>query len=1536
MRKILSLFGIAVLVATSVFSVLPSQPVQADGTTYTISGNAGVGGVILNYTNGTAMTVTADSSGNYSITVPAGWSGTVTPSLAGYMFYPDHETYSNVQWNQHNGYTAYIPHTISGNVGMAGVTIFYETYGNLDSTTISDVNGNYSVVVPSNWSIGVTPSKTGYFFNPQSRSYNGVPSDLTGQNFTPIVAYEITGNAGVAYAEIDDTTRTDISPIMVAQADQYGNYFYWVPNGWSGTLTPNRYRYFFTPSSRTYSKVQEFQTDQDYSAAHSITISGNTGMVGVKLSYFDGIAKSVTSDSKGNYSFPVLSGWSGTIYPSKDYFVFNPSNYSYNNLTTNQTNQNFSEAQIAFCISGSIGVGDVKLVYQDGYQKTVFTDNKGNYSFWVPVGWSGGVSPSKIGYSFSPLNRNYLNVTSNQSFQNFNAITKSYVISGNAGIAGVVLNYTDGTPKSTTTDINGNYAIQVSANWSGMITPSKPNMNFIPANRNYANVQANQNKQNYSFTPARFISGNIGVAGVNLSYYDGTSKTVLTDNNGYYKLSISAGWSGTVTPSKANYSFSPVNRRYSKTQSDQTKQNYTAVAVLYTISGNTGVAGITLNYFDGESKTTISDNKGNYAFTIQPGWTGTVTPEFSDHVFVPENRTYNNVQSDQNGQNYTTSPFTYTISGNVGVAGVLLNYDNGSSMTSFSDGNGNFAITIPAGWSGTIIPSLAGYTFSPSNLSYTNVFVNETGQDFTATAHNFTISGNVGISGATVSYTGIGLPSGITFTDSNGNYSIVVPNSAQQISVNPSMTGYTFSPTKRTYSSITNNQGGQDFSPNIVMLTVSGRVVVAGATISYFDGSLKSVTSDSSGNFSLQVPYNWSGTLTPSLTGYRFDPSAYIITNIHNDQSNIFFSPTAIKYITGNTGLPGVTLSYTDTYTRNAVSDGNGNYTLSVSVGWSGSITPTLTGYTFSPNLINYNNVQSDQSNQNYTPIPITYTISGNTGIDGVTLGYSDGSNKTVVSDENGNYSLTVSYNWSGTVTPSSENYRFVPASRNYSGVLADQPNQDYDAKSFHTISGNAGVAGVTLSYTDGTVLTTTTDESGNYALKVPDGWSGTLTPSLAGYTFSPANYNYTNVTIDQTDQNFVSTPITYTISGTTSIAGVTISYIDGPPKSVISDNNAQYSFVVPYHWSGIVTATYPGQTFTPAKFTLLSVQMNYIYVSFYAHANIVFSGNAGIPGVTITCYDVYDGLTQKVTTDESGGYSCQVFTGWPGDISAKKDGYTFSPTGYDYSNKVIWTDLTDLNFTPTAITYAISGNAGVANAILNYNDGTQKSVIADSNGDYSITIPYNWSGDITPSLSGYTFSPEHLTYTQTQSDQTSQNYYAASNITYSGNVGVAGATITYNGGTPKTTISDNQGNYSFTVTSGWSGTVTPSLIGYKFMPDSRKYDKTYSDQADQNFSALPSTIAISGNAGVGGAILTYSLNGTQTITADKQGNYSFVVPYGWSGTLTPSIECLTATSTVKKAKNPLATCHFSPIQKIFSNVQSDQPNQNFIFDITQ
>jgi len=85
----------------------------------------------------------------------------------------------------------------------------------------------------------------------------------------------------------------------------------------------------------------------------------------------------------------------------------------------------------------------------------------------------------------------------------------------------------------------------------------------------------------------------------------------------------------------------------------------------------------------------------------------------------------------------------YSISGNAGTAGVTLSYAGGSPVTDASDGS--YAITVPSGWSGSVTPTKTGYTFAPVSRSYTNVLAGAAGENYAATAINYTATlGSVG------------------------------------------------------------------------------------------------------------------------------------------------------------------------------------------------------------------------------------------------------------------------------------------------------------------------------------------------------------------------------------------------------------------------------------------------------------------------------------------------------------------------------------------------------------------------------------------------------------------------------------------------------------------------------------------------------------------------------------------------------------------------------------------------------------------------
>ena len=159
--------------------------------------------------------------------------------------------------------------------------------------------------------------------------------------------------------------------------------------------------------------------------------------------------------------------------------------------------------------------------------------------------------------------------------------------------------------------------------------------------------------------------------------------------------------------------------------------------------------------------------------------------------------------------------------------------------------------------------------------------------------------------------------------------------------------------------------------------------------------------------------------------------------------------PVISGYIrtSSGTGISGAALSFSNNG-GSVTTNGSGYYSNTVPYGWSGTVTPSLNGYSFSPSSNSYENVTADQSNENFTGTPISPVISGyirttnEIGISGATVSFSNiGS---VTTDRSGHYSNTVPYGWSGTVTPSLNEYYFSPSSNSYKNVRANQSNKDF------------------------------------------------------------------------------------------------------------------------------------------------------------------------------------------------------------------------------------------------------------------------------------------------------------------------------------------------------------------------------------------------------------------------------------------------------------------------------------------------------------
>ncbi len=366
----------------------------------------------------------------------------------------------------------------------------------------------------------------------------------------------------------------------------------------------------FPPQSTNISR-QETNATSNLLCEARPTISGTVkteagiGLEGVTIT-FSGEEGTATTDAGGSYSHSVSYGWSGTATPSRTGYIFSPSSRTYTSLTSDQIDQDYT-ATVVYTISGSVKTGGgveiegVEITFSAG-QGTTTTDSEGSYSHIVVEGWSGTATPSKTCYTFSPSSRTYTNVISDQSDQDYTGTMLTYTIFGTISIAasaaplsGVVM---DGLPGSPTTDASGYYEATVDCGWSGTVTPTMTRYVFSPSSRRYADLSSDQAGQDYEAYPGWIISGSVktgadeGIGGV-LITFSGVETTTTTSADGSYSHTVIEGWSGEATPYKICYSFSPSSLSYNNLTSDQTGQDYTGTLIQYTLTLNSGEGGTT-------------------------------------------------------------------------------------------------------------------------------------------------------------------------------------------------------------------------------------------------------------------------------------------------------------------------------------------------------------------------------------------------------------------------------------------------------------------------------------------------------------------------------------------------------------------------------------------------------------------------------------------------------------------------------------------------------------------------------------------------------------------------------------------------------------------------------------------------------------------------------------------------------------------------------------------------------------------------------
>lgn len=458
----------------------------------------------------------------------------------------------------------------------------------------------------------------------------------------------------------------------------------------------------------------------------------------------------------------------------------------------------------------------------------------------------------------------------------------------------------------------------------------------------------------------------------------------------------------------------------------------------------------------------------------------------------------------------------------------------------------------------------------------------------------YTIQGTVTLSGAGLEGVTVTAGGKSASTQSDGTYTVVGLSSGTY-NVAPSATGYTFSPTARSVT-VGPNQTGVDFAASTTggggSFSISGTITTGGsplAGVTVVAGS-QATTSAADGSYKFTGLTAGSYTVQPSLSGYSFSPSSSSVT-VGPSKTGVDFTAALIptyrlagKVTESGSGLSGVTVSLGS---RTTQTSGDGTYSFSGLVSGTYTVTPSRSGYAFTPTSRTLS-VSSDTSGVNFTAARTTnLTLSGTirlggSGLSGVSV---TAGGKTATTASNGTYQIGGLDPGTYTVIPKRTGYGFSPASLSLT-LTTDTPGADFTAFASYSISGTVRLNGAALSGVTVTAgsATETTASNGTYTLTGLAAGTYTVSAYAPSYTFSPSSQSVT-LGPDATGVDFAATSTGYVIQGRVTLASAGLGgvVVTAGNSSTSTGEDGSYSLALTAKGTYTVRPALSGYAFTPA-----------------------------------------------------------------------------------------------------------------------------------------------------------------------------------------------------------------------------------------------------------------------------------------------------------------------------------------------------------------
>ena len=235
-----------------------------------------------------------------------------------------------------------------------------------------------------------------------------------------------------------------------------------------------------------------------------------------------------------------------------------------------------------------------------------------------------------------------------------------------------------------------------------------------------------------------------------------------------------------------------------------------------------------------------------------------------------------------------------------------------------------------------------------------------------------------------------------TVTDSTGYYVFFV-EPGTSLTVTPELENYTFEPESPTYTNISGDIT-RDFT-GFEVFEVSGQVTLDPSGVPLDGVELRGVTglnvvTDDTGGYYIDLPWGWSGRIAPYSREYTFTPEAIELNSIDADTTQDFLAVRNHYEISGFIKtLAGDPVESVDLqgFPEPTQTNSGGFYSIEIEHGWSGTVTPVISGFDLEPFSRDYVNLSGPHDHDYIAyPGPFARSVWPTFGADGANSGAVD------------------------------------------------------------------------------------------------------------------------------------------------------------------------------------------------------------------------------------------------------------------------------------------------------------------------------------------------------------------------------------------------------------------------------------------------------------------------------------------------------------------------------------------------------------------